>query len=82
MLLEGHKWTSKEALQDGIIDDVAHPDVMLDSAMALAHRLCPRAEGGVYGLLREELCGEADRNFQHISHVRSKPTSRAPRVKL
>jgi Delta3-Delta2-enoyl-CoA isomerase len=82
MLLEGYKWTSKEALQDGSIDEIAHPDDMLERAIAMGQRLSPKATAGVYGVLRGELYGEADRHFQHISYVHSRPTSRQPKVKL
>ena len=35
MLLEAHKWTGKEAFTDGIVDQIARPEEMLDVAMAL-----------------------------------------------
>lgn len=82
MLLEGHKWTSREALKDGLVDEIAHPDKMLESAIALAERVSPKAKAGVYGLLRSELYGEADRLFQSISYVHSRPTSRQAKANL
>jgi enoyl-CoA hydratase/carnithine racemase len=82
MLLEGHKWTGKEALKDGLVDEIAHPDTMFESAMALAKRLSPKATAGVYGLLRGELYSEADRIFQSISYVHSRPTSRQAKAML
>jgi enoyl-CoA hydratase/carnithine racemase len=82
MLLEGHKWTSKEALKDGLVDEVANPDKMMESALALAERLSPKAKAGVYGVLRGELYGEADRIFQSISYVHSRPTSRQAKAML
>jgi enoyl-CoA hydratase/carnithine racemase len=82
MLLEGHKWTSKEALSDGLVDEIAHPDKMFETALALGSRLAPKATAGVYGVLRGELYGEADRIFQSISHVHSRPTSRQAKANL
>jgi enoyl-CoA hydratase/carnithine racemase len=82
MLLEGHRWTSQEALKDGIVDQVAQPDKMLNAALSLAERMSPKAKAGVYGLLRDELYGEADRKFQRISYVHSKATSREAKAKL
>ena len=46
MLLEAHKWTGKEALEDGIVDVVAEPESMLDVAMELARKWAPKAKMG------------------------------------
>lgn len=82
MLLEGHKWPGQEAFKDGIVDGIAEPDKMFKTAMTLAERVSPKAKAGVYGLLRSELYGEADRIFQSISHVHSRPTSRQAKSML
>jgi enoyl-CoA hydratase/carnithine racemase len=82
MLLEAHKWTSKEALADGVVDQIAPPDAMLDVALALANKWAPKAKAGVYGVLRGELCGEASRAFAIVSHVHSRETNRRALVKL
>lgn len=36
MLLEAHKWTSKETFEDGIVDAVAEPGEMLEVALEWA----------------------------------------------
>jgi enoyl-CoA hydratase/carnithine racemase len=82
MLLEGHKWTSQEAFKDGIVDSIVGPDKLFKTAMTFAERVSPKAKAGVYGLLRSELYGEADRMFQSISHVHSRPTSRQAKSML
>jgi enoyl-CoA hydratase/carnithine racemase len=46
MLLEAHRWTGKEALEDGIVDAVAEPEQMFDVAMELAQKWAPKAKMG------------------------------------
>jgi enoyl-CoA hydratase/carnithine racemase len=46
MLLEAHKWTAQEALQDGIVDAIADPDRMLDEALEIAAKWAPKAKMG------------------------------------
>jgi enoyl-CoA hydratase/carnithine racemase len=46
MLLEAHKWTAKEALEDGIVDAIAEPDQMLDAAIELGAKWAPKAKMG------------------------------------
>lgn len=46
MLLEAHKWTAEEALQDGIVDAIAEPDRMLDEALEIAAKWAPKAKMG------------------------------------
>lgn len=46
MLLEAHKWTGKEALEDGIVDAVAEPEQMLEAALELAAKWAPKAKMG------------------------------------
>ncbi|KAL5363341.1 ClpP/crotonase-like domain-containing protein [Aspergillus floccosus] len=82
VLLEAHKFTGKDALEAGIVDDIASPDQMLDKALSLAERVKGRSKMGVFPLLRQELYGEALRSFQAISHVHSREVSRQPKVKL
>ncbi|EKG20814.1 Steadiness box [Macrophomina phaseolina MS6] len=43
MLLEGHKWTGREACEDGIVDAVARPEDMVTEAVRLAEQLAPKA---------------------------------------
>ena len=82
MLLEAHRWTGKTALADGLVDTIAPPDKMLETAMELAERLNVKAKAGVFGVLRNELYGEADQAFSRISYVHSKTTNRRPVSKL
>lgn len=82
VILQGHKFTSSEALADGIVDEIAPPEEMLERALAVAEREKSKAKMGVYGLLRGELCGEAARAFQQISYVHSRLVSRQAKVKL
>jgi enoyl-CoA hydratase/carnithine racemase len=46
MLLEAHRWTGKEALQDGIVDVIAEPEKMFDVALVLAQKWAPKAKMG------------------------------------
>ncbi|KAI1939163.1 hypothetical protein LOZ12_004904 [Ophidiomyces ophidiicola] len=82
MLLEAHRWTGKEALEDGIVDAIAEPDKMFDVAMELAQKWAPKARMGIYGILRAELWGEALEKFQRISYVHGRMTTAAAKVKI
>jgi enoyl-CoA hydratase/carnithine racemase len=46
MLLEAHRWTGKEALQDGIVHAVADPEHMLDAALEMGRKWAPKAKMG------------------------------------
>ncbi|KAF4236385.1 hypothetical protein CNMCM6457_002367 [Aspergillus fumigatiaffinis] len=74
VLLEGHRFTAKEAMTDGLVDAIAPPDRMLDVALELANKWAPKGKAGIYGLLRSELWGEMARQVQQISYVHSRPT--------
>ncbi|KAJ5925690.1 hypothetical protein N7454_008329 [Penicillium verhagenii] len=82
MLLEAHKWTAQEALEDGIVDVIAEPERMLEEALELAAKWAPKAKMGVYALLRNELWGEAIKKFQRISYVHSRITSAPAKAKI
>ncbi|KAK2740515.1 hypothetical protein FQN55_008858 [Onygenales sp. PD_40] len=82
MLLEAYKWTGKEALADGIVDQIAEPEDMLDVAIEVARKWAPKAKMGVYAVLRQELWGEAARLFQSISYVHHRTTVLGPKVKI
>lgn len=82
VLLEAHKFTGKEALAAGIVDDVASPEEMLQRAVELAERVKGRSKMGVFPLLRSELYGDALSAFQAISHVHGREVSRQPKVNL
>lgn len=82
ILLEAHRYKGPEALEDGIVDVVAPPEEMLDVALKLAEQWKAKAKMGVYGVLRNELVGEALAAYQSISYVHHKPTGREAKVKL
>ncbi|OGM39649.1 carnitinyl-CoA dehydratase [Aspergillus bombycis] len=82
VLLEGHRFTGVEALEDGLVDAIAEPDRMLGVAMGLANKWAPKAKAGVYALLRSELWGEMDRGVQQISYVHSRPTFLPGKAKI
>ncbi|KAK5126628.1 hypothetical protein LTR85_009562 [Meristemomyces frigidus] len=82
MLLEAHRWTGKEALEDGIVDAVAEPEKMFDAAMELARKWAPKAKMGVYSVLRNELYGEAGKAFREISYVHGKSTGNPAKAKI
>lgn len=82
MLLEAHKWTGKAACEDGIVDRVAEPEDMQNVAIEIARQWAPKAKAGVYGILRQELWGDAAREFQSISYLHSRSTVIGPKVKV
>jgi enoyl-CoA hydratase/carnithine racemase len=82
VLLQAHKYTGKEALEDGIVDVIAEPEKMLDVAIAVAERWKTKSKMGVYGLLRGELWGTATEMYARNSYVHRKETAREPKVKL
>ncbi|KAJ5749260.1 uncharacterized protein N7511_010956 [Penicillium nucicola] len=82
MLLEAHRWTGKEALEDGIVDAVAEPEDMLDVALEMGAKWAPKAQMGVYAVLRQELWGDAIKKFQRISYVHGRMTSAPAKVKI
>ncbi|KAE8382412.1 ClpP/crotonase [Aspergillus bertholletiae] len=82
VLLEGHRFTGKEALRDGLVDFIAQPDDMLAVASELAAKWAPKAKAGVYALLRLELNGEMARAVQQISHVYGRSTFLPGKTKL
>lgn len=82
MLLEAYKWTGKEALEDGIVDMVAEPLEMEEVAVGVAVRWAPKGKMGVYGLLRQELWGEATGVFKGISYVHHRSTVVPAKAKI
>lgn len=82
VLLEGKRFTGREALEAGIVDELAGPGQMLDVAVGVAEKWKGKAEMGVYALLRDELWGEATRYYARNSYVHRKETAREPKVKL
>lgn len=82
MLLEAHRWTGKEALQDGIVDEIAEPERMEGRAIQIAKEHSGRAKMGVYAVLRAELCGEAAEKFRRISYVHGRGTITPAKAKI
>ena len=80
-LLEAHRFTATEALQAGIVDEIANPSEMRDVAIRTARQHAPRATMGVYSLLRNELWGEALEKLRRLSYARGQRPA-APRMKL
>lgn len=55
LALEGHRFTPKEALEEGIIDAIAESsstEVVLETARAMARERAVNAETGVWGLIK------------------------------
>lgn len=82
VLLEAHKFTGQDALQAGIVDEIAAPREMLDRALSLAERIKDKSKMGVFALLRLELYGFAFRELQSVSHVHSQEVSKQPKAKI
>jgi enoyl-CoA hydratase/carnithine racemase len=82
VLLEAHRFTGKEAFEDGIVDEIAPPAELFDCAMKYAKKWEGKAKMEVYGVLRGELLGDAIAKFQGLSHVHSRATSRVAKLKL
>ena len=82
VLLEAHKYTGKEALEDGIVDEIAEPASMLNVAIKWAQRWKSKSKMVVYGLLRNELIGSATEAYARNSYVHRKETAKEPKVKL
>lgn len=82
MLLEAHRWTGKEAYEDGIVDEVVESDKLLERAVEVAKQHAERASMGVYGLLRAELWGEALEKFRAISYVHHRRVGTAAKAKI
>lgn len=59
LLLEAHKNISKEALEDGTVDDMAPPVEMFNMAVPYAEKWWGKAKADVYVVFRGEMFGEA-----------------------
>ncbi|RFU31219.1 hypothetical protein B7463_g5092, partial [Scytalidium lignicola] len=82
LLLEAHKYTSKEAFEDGIVDAISPPAELFNVAMQYAQKWQGKAKADVYGVLRGELVGEALAKLKGVSYVHSRMIARRPKVKL
>ena len=75
MLLEAHRWTAEEALRDGVVDAISPPAELLGKALEIAQKWKVKGKAGIYGVLRNELWGDASRAFRDLSFVHQKPTA-------
>ncbi|KAI4915267.1 hypothetical protein J4E85_010391 [Alternaria conjuncta] len=82
MLLEAHRWTGKEAYEDGIVDEIAEPKAMLEVALKKARDVQGRAKMGVYSVLRNELWGEAAEKIRGICYVHGKRVTAPAKAKI
>lgn len=82
LLLEAHRWTGEEALKDGVVDWIVEPEKMLEKALEVAKMWRGKAKAGVYGVLRNELWGEAGLKFRDISYVHNRPTAVSKKAKI
>ena len=82
MLLEAHRWTGKEAYEDGIVDEVAEPKEMFKAALKKAKAVQGRAKMGVYSVLRNELWGEAAEKIRGICYVHGKRVTAPAKAKI
>lgn len=56
MVLQGHRFTAQEALDQGIVDEIAPEKEVFDKAKALALKWAPKAKAGIcYRQLKEEV---------------------------
>ncbi|CAE6447805.1 unnamed protein product [Rhizoctonia solani] len=60
-VLEGHRFTSKELLEAGVVDAVADGgnEKVLERAIAIATAMSGNARGGAWGLIKKEIYREA-----------------------
>lgn len=82
MLLEAHRWTGKEAVGDGVVDEVVGLEELEGRALEVARRWAGKGRMGVYGLLRDELVGEAAEKLRSISYVRGRRVDREAKAKI
>ena len=69
VLLEGHRFTGKEALADDIVDAIASPESMFQVALDQAEKWKVKACKGVYGSLRAELLLEPRQRLKASSNI-------------
>jgi enoyl-CoA hydratase/carnithine racemase len=72
MVLEAHRWTPEEALKDGIVDLIVDEIEIVGKAREVAEKWMVKAKAGAYGVLRNELWGDAGKAFREISFVHNK----------
>jgi enoyl-CoA hydratase/carnithine racemase len=82
MLLEAHRWTGKEAFEDGIADDIAEPKEILQVALTKAKSIQGKSKMGVYSVLRNELWGEAAEKIRGICYVHGRRVTAPAKAKI
>ncbi|PNS20454.1 Enoyl-CoA delta isomerase 1, peroxisomal [Sphaceloma murrayae] len=82
MLLEAHRWTGEEAVRDGVVDEVCGIAELEGRALEVARLWSGKGRMGVYGVLRNELVGEAARELREISYVRGRRVDREAKAKI
>jgi Delta3-Delta2-enoyl-CoA isomerase len=56
MILQGYRFTAKEAVEAHLVDEIAEADKVLPAAKALALKWAPKAKAGVvYKQLKDEM---------------------------
>lgn len=75
MLLEAHRWTAEEAQKDGIVDQVGKSEEILSISLECAEKWAPMGKAGMYGILREELYGEASKALKTLSYTHLRDVS-------
>jgi enoyl-CoA hydratase/carnithine racemase len=71
-LFEAHRFTAKEALEAGMIDEAVAEEHVLDTAIALAEKWAPYAPAGpAMSMIKEEMYPEAVQALTHggIGHI-------------
>lgn len=58
MVLEGHRFSAQEAIDDGLVDELSSPETLIDATSRLATRIARFGSHGNYGLMRKELLGD------------------------
>lgn len=58
MALEGHRFSPDEALDDGVVDELARSAELIDVSTRMAGRIAGLGAHGSYGLMRKELLGD------------------------
>lgn len=82
MLLRGHRWTGKQALHDGLVDEVVEAADLRARAITVSEEFALKAQTGIFGLLRYELVGLALDQFKAISHVHRRRMRLSPSSKI
>lgn len=67
MVLQGHRFTAQEALDQELVDIICPDDQVLPKAKELALKWAPKAKSGiVYKQLKDEVCKLMPRNWEFL----------------